>query len=40
MEMNQALDLLANAGIVFEVVYAGENERCPICFSEENPRAA
>lgn len=40
MEMNQALQILANAGIGFAVVYTGENERCPICYSEENPRAA
>lgn len=38
--MNQALVIIADAEIGFEVVYAGEEDLCPLCRSLETQQAA
>ncbi|CAN5740627.1 MAG: hypothetical protein ABR609_02670 [Acidimicrobiia bacterium] len=40
MEINQALDIIASAGLVFEVVYAGDGTHCPLCLRRETQQAA
>jgi hypothetical protein len=40
MEMKQALEVLAAAGLGFEVVYEGDEERCPVCVEREARQAA